>query len=506
LHAFVPDLSARAPSWRRQTDGFGITPLQPRKGKGTFSEVGRFRAGHEAGRQGLSDFGQTLAGGQLLGISRVGADTGERLRPGDEKALRPPERSWLKIQRATQVQMRTVDDAYAKYQMQGDIRERARTINHWGLNTPSWDSRPDPLSFQTDQITRSDVDRAREGLERSLVSQTIMDADLSAVWRGREYDQLAEAGLRTRFLEPLFDPAFVNRITGCGNAELMARASERYGQEAVRALSDQVNTAATGLITELWGDPARLYRGATAMEFQSNSLLMQTEAQRLLSIYGPRIVDQTGFLVEQHRNLCVFAPSLTPTAFERSDLLARVALESTYPRDFEGYDRANVEAVELCVRAQVAQLQADFLRTENPVLAWEAFVIARNCGMEIPDWVWEVVEAAADGITDLREEVERGAPLGKEAEAVGRALGFGKKRPGETGWFAEASQSGRDREMYFAVMEWLESERIKRPSRKPKVTRAYAEVAEKHNSSSSTVGEAYRRMKEFIGTQEEFDE
>ena len=60
--------------------------------------------------------------------------------------------------------------------------------------------------------------------------------------------------------------------------------------------------------------------------------------------------------------------------------------------------------------------------------------------------------------------------------------------------------------MYFAVREWLAAERIRQPSRKPKVTRAYTEVAEKLNSSSSTVGEAYRRMKEFIGTQEEFEE
>ena len=147
-----------------------------------------------------------------------------------------------------------------------------------------------------------------------------MNADLAAVWPRRDHDQLAEAELQRRFLEPLFDPAFVNRITGCGNAELMARASECH-QEAIRTLSNQVNSAASGLITDLWRDPRRLYPGAAAMEFQSDSLLMQTEAQRLLSIYGPRIVDQTGFLVEQHRNLCLFAPNLTATAFERSDLL-----------------------------------------------------------------------------------------------------------------------------------------------------------------------------------------
>jgi DNA modification methylase len=222
------------------------------------------------------------------------------------------------------------------------IHERARTMNSWGYNTPYWYSRQDSLGREIDRITRSDVDRAREQLERSQVSRTIMDADLAAAWHRPGYDQVAER----RFLEPLFDPAFVSRITGCGNAELTVRATVRHDQEAISALRDQVNTAATGLITELWRDPGQLYRSATATEFPCDSMLMQTEAQRLLSIYGPRIVDQTGFLVEQHRNLGLFAPSMTATSFERSDLLARVALQPTFPTDFVGYDLANIEALE----------------------------------------------------------------------------------------------------------------------------------------------------------------
>jgi hypothetical protein len=430
-------------------------------------------------------------------------DTGDRLRPGDEKTLRPLEKSWLKMQRSAQMTLRTIDDAHVKYLMTADILERACTMKSLGY-TPYWCSRQNLLDLQVDRIARSDVDLLREQLERSQVGQTVMGAAWAAVSPRRDYDQLAEADFRRRFLEPLFDSEFVNRITSGGSAELMVRVAERHEPEGIRALSDQVHSAATGLITERWRDSGQLYRAASAIEFPPT--LMHTEAQRLLSIYGPRIVDQTGFLVEQRRNLDLFAPSVAATSFERADLLARIALQSTFPSDFIGYDLANIEAVERYGHAALAQLEADFSRTKNPVFAWEALAVARRYGVEVPDWVWDVVESAAAGITELREEVENGTPLGKEAEVVGRALGFGKKGRGGTGWFAEATQLSRDREVYFAVTDWLEAERIRQPSRKLKLTSAYSEVAKQLNSNPSTVGQAYRRVKQFIGTPEEFDE
>jgi hypothetical protein len=93
-------------------------------------------------------------------------------------------------------------------------------------------------------------------------------------------------------------------------------------------------------------------------------------------------------------------------------------------------------------------------------------------------------------IRDIGEEEQPGQRL-TEAELVGKAIGFRTGGKGQTGWFAHAKQLQRDRAIYFRVVEWLAE------GKSPKLTCAYAEVAEEFGVDASTVRRAYRRFKDY---------
>jgi hypothetical protein len=152
---------------------------------------------------------------------------------------------------------------------------------------------------------------------------------------------------------------------------------------------------------------------------------------------------------------------------------------------FEAYDPVNVEAVRSYCRSVLSELETDFGRDGNPVHAWEAIALILPYGIELPDWLLAYLFDAASEIGQIRCEVAEGKSINREAERVGKALGYGEGQ-GRGGWFKRATMLERDRFAYFAVTERLESGM--------KLDFAYDEVKNEVGVSRSTVARAYRRI------------
>lgn len=429
-------------------------------------------------------------------------DTGERLKRADEKSLKPMERYWLKMQRE-----RSIYTTSWAAQVNTDLmiaQERERVLKSSIYGTSHWSSLRSPIyDFQMHELADRRLDRSLiQNQIDPLISQAAIDAACGPAAARREYNQIGQLDYRQRFLDPLFDSVFVNRITGGINSELMQRAAERNEQEAIRALSDQVRTAATIGISNLWNDAAQFHWRAEVAATR-DATMMAAEAGRLLSIYGPRIADESAFLIEYQRNLPLFAPGLTVSAQERADLLARIALPAIMASPLDAYLAESRVRFGAYAEALLAQLEADFAREGNHVFVWQGYLVARRYGIDVPEWVQDQMDNYADGIVELLEQVESGKPIGKESVKVGQTLGFGLQGQGGTGLFARAVQQSTDREIYFEVEDRLEEEQAKWPDRNPKLTSIYAEVGAKLGRDASTVRRAYQRMKRFIGKPEE---
>jgi hypothetical protein len=124
----------------------------------------------------------------------------------------------------------------------------------------------------------------------------------------------------------------------------------------------------------------------------------------------------------------------------------------------------------------------------------QAFAVARRYEIDPPEWVEDFLAGTADLILEIRDEVAEGKPINREAERVGKALGFGKDGPGQGGWFKHATLLERDRAVYFAMLDWLDEERARHPDRRPKLTVGYWEVATAIGVDASTVQRAYARI------------
>jgi hypothetical protein len=138
------------------------------------------------------------------------------------------------------------------------------------------------------------------------------------------------------------------------------------------------------------------------------------------------------------------------------------------------------------------ELEAEIGRDPNPLHAWDAAAVARQFGLERPGWVDDLlIEDNLDHIQELREESRAGKPIPREAEAVGKALGFGVKGPGRGGWFSRANLGDRDRRVYIEVSRALETEK--------KLDFAYDVAATKLKASRSAIVRAYLRVKRQTG-------
>ncbi len=91
-------------------------------------------------------------------------------------------------------------------------------------------------------------------------------------------------------------------------------------------------------------------------------------------------------------------------------------------------------------RSQVLdKLRIEFERTPNPMLPWSAIIWARSRGLDIPNWIIDHLYDKAVVLSKIIAD-----DVGKEAEEVGRALGFGAESKGKTTAGAELRQGWRD--------------------------------------------------------------
>jgi len=224
--------------------------------------------------------------------------------------------------------------------------------------------------------------------------------------------------------------------------------------------------------------------------------------------------EQERFMKEYHAYVARHSiTGLTLDAHEHADLLARVAMPQTHAGGLDASDVFNVERIQTYGRASLLELDEEYRRTRNPVYAWEALAVAHRYLIDLPAWVEEYLAEAGDRILAIRDEIKADEdkvkidePVGKvskdhksagkdvrtagEAERVGKALGFGASGPGQTGWFKSASLLERGRYIYFYVCCELK--------KGTKLYLAYEEVARMFDVSTTTVVNAYQRIKALI--------
>ena len=140
--------------------------------------------------------------------------------------------------------------------------------------------------------------------------------------------------------------------------------------------------------------------------------------------------------------------------------------------------RSSFERVRAYLECNLRELEAEFARDGNPVHAYEATWIARRYGLEAT-WAEDFVDDAIDQMLEILHEVADGKPTGREAERVGKALGFGRDGPGQRGWFRHATNRKRDRAIYFEVCDKLQDG--------IKLDAAYDEAAKAFDVSRSSV-------------------
>jgi hypothetical protein len=166
-----------------------------------------------------------------------------------------------------------------------------------------------------------------------------------------------------------------------------------------------------------------------------------------------------------------------------------IALPATLPAGFDGDGPIPVERNQ-AESELLRQLEIDFGRYGNPVYAYEAFAIALRSGMDMPDWVQRHMLQVAECILGIRDAIAGGRPSKREAERVGKVLGFGKDGPGQGGWFKQAAMLQRDRTIFVEVEKRLEAGM--------KLDFAYDEVAKMLGVSRSTIVRSYQRIAKMV--------
>jgi len=416
-------------------------------------------------------------------------DTGKRLRPDDEKTLKATEKMALRMQRDMNMSIYGSPYPTAMDRVMRDFQEqeRQRMALYGGLNLSA--DELDRMGRLTDPLVGNQL--LRDQLQQVQKQQILMDAAMGASPAGRIHEHMDVFEQQRRYLDPLLDRDFVRRVTGGLDDDLMRRATALHEPDSLRVLREKVDRAAALRITDHWAvvDQARQHANmiALATAFARDPLAMAGEAQRMLSVYGPTLVEQTPFLTEYRANLGLFRTAgLTAVTYERADLLARIAMPAALAAGFDGYDPLNVARVQAYGESAVRELEADFSRDGNPIHAWEALAVARRYGIDPPDWVEDFLTDAADRILEIRDEVAGGQPVERESERVGKALGFGKDGPGRGGWFKHATMLERDRTIYFEVGDRVQDG--------VKLDFAYDDVARALNVSRSTIVRAYLRI------------
>jgi hypothetical protein len=123
-----------------------------------------------------------------------------------------------------------------------------------------------------------------------------------------------------------------------------------------------------------------------------------------------------------------------------ADILTRIQEVAKPLGGFETYDVAAVEYARWIIRRVVNDIQTDVVSTQNPIFAWWGLRMVHVARLSTPRWITNYLSVAATRISKILDEVHAGGSIGKEAERVGKALGFSIEGPGQGGWFKRSAK------------------------------------------------------------------
>jgi hypothetical protein len=393
-------------------------------------------------------------------------DTGRPLRATDKGSLRAEDRLWFNEWHSQRI------DAVLKPQTDATLDKKIAEIRR--RTEASFHPIPSVLT-RAQKPGLGLIDPNHEAVLRAIRAVNPLDKQL--------LHSLSPSEQVNRHVAPLGDVTFVQRMSGVIGGNISALRDPH--------LIDQIYKTAEERITERLKAEAAISRNWSRSAELHDIGNIAREAQRILAVYGPRIAEQPRFLSEYQANLAIF-PDAGRRGIEQAELLARSYLPDDLHRPWEVYSEVSRRNVRLYYRAAIKSLRADFARERNPVHAWEAIAISFRERFPFAAWLREFLGETATSIVDILDEVAAGAPAGKEAERVGKVLGFGVRGPGRGGWFEQASVLRRDRGLVSDIEEWMSSEA--RPGRRPKLTNAYDAIAAKHGVGVSTVRGARSRI------------
>lgn len=101
-------------------------------------------------------------------------------------------------------------------------------------------------------------------------------------------------------------------------------------------------------------------------------------------------------------------------------------------------------------------IERRFICTGDPNCVVDARLLARRYDIPSPVWVERCIDSFFDEIRALRAAGAAGRPLRREAELIGRALGYGNG-PGKTGVLKAAALADRDGAICTAVSRLVEA-------------------------------------------------
>jgi hypothetical protein len=282
----------------------------------------------------------------------------------------------------------------------------------------------------------------------------------------------------------VYGPDFVRRMLGESAHHRMRQAIKSGDLRETSSLRKRVNAAAARKIAKQWSE--------NEPKPAISSIRMRIWAERLVTTYGARIVDETRFIDA----CCVYmsqSKSTSNAAFDQAVLKARAELPGERFQ-FEIYDPPTVENMQNYGRLILQALEQDYTRERNPVLAWDAFSTCRHYGFQLPPWLLDYLAESADRILEISDAVASGRPVNREAEAVGKALGFGLTGRGAGKLFKTAGILRRDRELSAAMEEFLAQEQAHKPNAKLKLRDISKDVGKAEGTSGATVERALKRI------------
>ena len=103
---------------------------------------------------------------------------------------------------------------------------------------------------------------------------------------------------------------------------------------------------------------------------------------------------------------------------------------------------------------EMDELKREFERTNNPVFVWYAIMNMNWSDTLMPEWIDTYLHSVATNMVRLFYT----ASNDREADLVGKALGFGGEKKGDKSKFAEARKFDRDLMLYNRVVCELENE------------------------------------------------